>query len=211
MATGYGVLECAGRGSSVRAVGVIATTADLALEARVRVIYDGVVDLLAKHAPDVVVLEDLYAEYKFPRTALLMAHARGVVCLAARQSGVPVMALAPAEVKRAVAAHGAASKAQVQRSIAAILDLPEPPRPSHIADALALAWVGLSRSGRVPDRERPGAAAGFAGPPTAGPGAERAGERARERPGAAAGFAGPPNAGPGAERAGVSPGARDSK
>ena len=50
-----------------------------------------------EHAPALVVLEDLYSEYRFPRTALLMAHARGVVVLAARQRGVPVTALAPAE------------------------------------------------------------------------------------------------------------------
>ena len=166
MATGYGLLERAGAGSTVRVSGVIATTSDLALEARVRLIYDGVHELLVSHAPDVLVLEDLYAEYKFPRTALLMAHARGVVCLAARQCGVPVMALAPAEVKRAVAAHGAASKTQVQRSIGAILALPELPRPSHVADALALAWVGLSRAGvrasrrTAPGPERAGASPG---------------------------------------------------
>ena len=103
--------------------------------------------MLLEHDPDLVVLEDLYAEYKFPRTALLMAHARGVVCLAARQCGVPVMALAPAEVKRAVAFNGAASKDQIGRSIGRLLGLAEPPRPSHVADALALAWTGLSRRG----------------------------------------------------------------
>ena len=159
----------------MRATGVIATASDLPLEARIRLIYDGVHDLLVKHSPGVVVLEDLYAEYKFPRTALLMAHARGVVCLAAEQCGVSLMALAPAEVKRAVAAHGAASKGQVQRSIGAILDLAELPRPSHVADALALAWVGLSRSSRpriehAPDRT--------------GAGVARAAEHTGESPGA---------------------------
>jgi crossover junction endodeoxyribonuclease RuvC len=111
----------------------------------VRLIYEGVHDLLVKHAPDVLVLEDLYAEYKFPRTALLMAHARGVVCLAAGQCGVPVLSLAPAEVKRTIAFNGAASKAQIQHAVGRLLRLPEPPRPSHIADALGLAWTGLSR------------------------------------------------------------------
>jgi len=91
----------------VLAAGVITTTAQLAFEARLRIIYDGVHDLLIKYSPDVLILEDLYAEYKFPRTALLMAHARGVVGLAAEQCDVPVMALAPAEVKRAVAFNGA--------------------------------------------------------------------------------------------------------
>ncbi len=91
------------------AAGVISTTAQLVFEARLRIIYDGVHDLLIKYAPDVLILEDLYAEYTFPRTALLMAHARGVVSLAAEQCDVPVMSLAPAEVKRAVAFNGAAS------------------------------------------------------------------------------------------------------
>ena len=65
--------------------------------------------------PSLLVVEDLYTEYKFPRTALLMAHARGVICLAARQLEVPLLALAPAEVKRAITGNGAAGKAQVQR------------------------------------------------------------------------------------------------
>ena len=146
VATGYGLLEGEAARCAVLVTGVVTTTTDLAFEARLRTIYDGVHDLLVKHVPDVVVLEDLYTEYKFPRTALLMAHARGVVCLAAGQCGVPVMSLAPAEVKRAVAFNGAASKAQVQHAMGRILHLAESPHPSHVADALALAWTGLSRS-----------------------------------------------------------------
>ena len=103
--------------------------------------------LLAEHAPGALVLEDLYAEYRFPRTALQMAHARGVICLAARRRGVQVLTLAPAEVKRAIAAHGAASKAQVQEAVRRLLSLPIAPRPSHVADALALALTGFSRAG----------------------------------------------------------------
>ena len=127
--------------------GVIATGAALPLEARIHLIYDGVRRLLETQTPTVLVLEDLYAEYKFPRTALLMAHARGVICLAARQRDVTVLALAPAEVKRAIAAHGAASKAQIQVGVQRMLRLAAPPRPSHVADALALALTGFSRRG----------------------------------------------------------------
>jgi crossover junction endodeoxyribonuclease RuvC len=148
VATGYGLLEGAATASVVLAAGVINTTTDLEFETRLRIIYDGVHDLLIKYTPDVVVLEDLYTEYKFPRTALLMAHARGVICLAAGQCGVPIVALAPAEMKRAVAFHGAASKEQVQHAVGRILNLAAPPHPSHVADALALAWTGLSRLGR---------------------------------------------------------------
>ena len=150
VATGYGVLERAAIGFAVLGVGVITTTTAQTFETRLRIVYDGVRDVLVKHTPDLVVLEDLYAEYKFPRTALLMAHARGVVCLAAGERGVPVLALAPAEVKRTVAFNGAAPKQQVQHAIGRLLNLAEAPHPSHVADALALAWTGLSRVGRAP-------------------------------------------------------------
>jgi crossover junction endodeoxyribonuclease RuvC len=60
---------------------------------------------------------------------------------------VPLVTLAPAEVKRAIAAHGAASKAQIQEGVRRLLGLPAAPRPSHVADALALALTGFSRAG----------------------------------------------------------------
>jgi crossover junction endodeoxyribonuclease RuvC len=147
VATGYGLIEPGPTAAAVVVSGVITTDGERTLEGRLQQIYDGVDRLLAEHAPDSIVIEDLYAEYSFPRTALLMAHARGVICLAAEQHKVPVLALAPAEVKRAVAAHGAASKAQVQESVRRLLRLPTAPRPSHVADALALALTAFSRAG----------------------------------------------------------------
>jgi crossover junction endodeoxyribonuclease RuvC len=134
-------------GVSVVDTGVITTAADLPLDARVQLIYEGVDRVLATHEPSLLVLEDLYSEYRFPRTALLMAHARGVICLAARQRGVALLALAPAEVKRAITANGAASKAQMQTGVQRLLGLPAAPRSTHVADALALALTGLSRRG----------------------------------------------------------------
>jgi len=145
--TGYALIEPRADGVVVTDTGVISTGSQSRIEERVRVIYEGVAELLERHAPACMVLEDLYAEYKFPRTALLMAHARGVVCLAARQHGVDVLALAPAEVKRAVTANGAASKEQVQLCVRRILRLDRLPAPSHVADALALAITGYLRRG----------------------------------------------------------------
>lgn len=141
------MLQATAGSAALLASGVVGTRRDLALEARLVLIYDGITAVLEEHAPALVVLEDLYTEYRFPRTALLMAHARGVICLAARQRGVDVLALAPAAVKRAVAASGAASKEQIQVGVQRILGLAEPPRSSHVADALALALTGLSRAG----------------------------------------------------------------
>jgi len=131
----------------VLASGVVGTRADTPLEARVALVYDAVVAILDAHVPTLLVLEDLYAEYRFPRTAILMAHARGVICLAARQRDVPVLTLAPATVKRAIAASGTASKEQIQHAVQYLLGLERLPRPSHVADALALALTGLSRAG----------------------------------------------------------------
>ena len=151
VATGYGLIGPSPQGVAVLSTGVIATDSDLSLEARIENVYAGIDKVLDTLAPELVVLEDLYAEYKFPRTALLMAHARGVICLAARQRAMTVLALAPAEVKRAVAGHGSASKEQVQHGVQRILKLRDLPRPSHVADALALAFTGYSRAGgRLP-------------------------------------------------------------
>jgi crossover junction endodeoxyribonuclease RuvC len=147
VATGYGLLEPLGASVTVLDAGVIETRAGRPLDERITLIYDGITALLDKYAPAALVLEDLYTEYRFPRTALLMAHARGVVCLAAGQRGVPVVALAPAEVKRVITGHGGAHKVQIQRGVQRLLALPELPRPSHVADALALAFTGLNRLG----------------------------------------------------------------
>lgn len=152
--TGYGVLEPVSSGVTVLASGVVGSRRDTPLEARVTAVYDGVVEVLERHSPVMLVLEDLYSEYSFPRTAILMAHVRGVICLAARQRNVSVLTLAPAAVKRAIAASGAASKEQVQRAVQQLLHLDRLPRPSHVADALALAYIGLLRHGPA---DRPGA------------------------------------------------------
>jgi crossover junction endodeoxyribonuclease RuvC len=149
--TGWALLEPGVAAPLAFDTGVIETAATLPLAARVHAIYDAIGAVLDKLAPDLMVLEDLYTEYRFPRTALMMAHARGVVCLAARQRGVEILTLAPAEVKRAVAANGAASKEQIQHCVQRLFRLAELPRPSHVADALALAFTGyLRRGGRLP-------------------------------------------------------------
>ena len=149
--TGWALLEPGPAVPLVVDTGVIETSADMPLAGRVHAIYDAMHAVLDKLRPDLMVLEDLDTEYRFPRTALLMAHARGVVCLAARQHGVAIVTLAPAEVKRAVAANGAASKEQIQHCVRRLFALAELPRPSHVADALALAFTGYLRAGgRLP-------------------------------------------------------------
>lgn len=150
--TGFGVLEHHEHSARVLDSGVITTPRFDSLEVRLETLHTAVSKLLDRFKPALVVIEDLYSEYKFPKAAILMGHARGVICLAARQAGVSLLPLAPAEVKRAVAANGAASKGQIQRGVQMRLALPRAPRPSHVADALALALTGLSRTGARLDR-----------------------------------------------------------
>jgi len=151
VATGFGVLEAGADGVTVRDAGVISTTTGQPLEARLNALHRAVHRIIELQRPGLLVVEDLYTAYKFPRPAILMGHARGVIYLAARQLGVAVVALAPSEVKRAMTGNGAAGKAQVQRAVQTVLGLKELPRPSHVADALGLAATGMSRmTGRFP-------------------------------------------------------------
>lgn len=151
VSTGFGVLEAGPGGVTVVEAGVISTTAGQALEVRLNAIYRAIHRIIEAQAPGLLIVEDLYTEYKFPRTAVLMGHARGIIYLAARQLDVAVLALTPSEVKRAVTGNGSAGKAQVQRAIQTLLGLEDLPRPSHVADALGLAVTGMARvTGRLP-------------------------------------------------------------
>jgi len=157
-ATGFGVLETGPRGVSVVEVGVVNTAAGESLEGRLHAIHRAVYRIIEEQRPGLLIVEDLYTEYRFPRTAVLMGHARGIIYLAARQLGVPLLALTPSEVKRAVTGNGAAGKAQVQRAVQTLLGLEQLPRPSHAGDALALAITGMARAlGRVPAPRAPAA------------------------------------------------------
>ena len=151
MATGFGVLEARPGEVAVVDAGVISTSIGQTLEARLNALHTAVHRIIDARRPSLLIVEDLYTEYKFPRTAVLMGHARGVIYLAARQLDVAVLALAPAEVKRAVTGSGSAGKLQVQRAVQTLLGLAGLPRPSHVADALGLAVTGMARlTGRLP-------------------------------------------------------------
>jgi crossover junction endodeoxyribonuclease RuvC len=137
-ATGYGVV--ARRGGRVVALdgGVIETASGLALERRLATIHRRLEELLDEHAPEALAVEELYFGRNV-RTALAVGQARGVVLLAAGQRGMPCFSYTPQQVKSAVCGSGHAEKDQVQRMVGTLLALPEPPRPDHAADALAVA------------------------------------------------------------------------
>lgn len=144
-ATGYSVIQGDRTGCRLRGLGLVRASADDLLP-RLEEIHRGVLDIIGEFEPDLVVVEDLFTHPTFPRTALLLAHVRGVIYLTAAQAALSVEALAPAAVKRALTGSGRASKAQVQAMVALLLSLKTLP-DSHAADASALAMTALSRRG----------------------------------------------------------------
>jgi crossover junction endodeoxyribonuclease RuvC len=137
--TGYGVLEHRAAGPVIREAGVVRSRAHGSLEARLAEIYAGVCDVIRSLTPQVMAVEELYSHYERPRTAILMGHARGVICLAAAEAGIPVQHYAATQVKRLLTGSGRATKEQIQQAICRELSLAAPPEPPDVADALAIA------------------------------------------------------------------------
>ena len=103
--------------------------------------------LLERLRPDAVGVESLFAHYKHPATAIGMAHARGVILLAARRAGVRLVEIRPNEIKKFLTGHGHAGKRQMQEAVQSQLRLKAPPEPPDVADAIAIALCAAWRLG----------------------------------------------------------------
>ena len=137
--TGYAVLRANGNQQSVVDAGVCRFDQALPLAERLTDVERDVSSVLTEHRPDLVAVEELYAHYKHPRTAILMGHARGVILLAASKLGIEVRSYQATRIKRYLTGNGRATKMQMQRAIQATLGLPDLPEPADVADALAIA------------------------------------------------------------------------
>lgn len=153
--TGFGVVEAHGSRLCHLAHGVLRVPGELALELRLAELFHGLSEVLALWTPDAVAVEGVFA-FRNARSALVLGHARGVALLAAAQGGRPVFEYAPAAVKRAVGAGGAASKEAVAKQMRAFLGLTGLLR-ADATDALAVAVCHLHRARVVallPERPR---------------------------------------------------------
>ncbi len=118
------------------------------LPTRLRMVHEQACELFDRLEPDALATErQLFAANK--TTALLVAHALGVVLLAGSQRGLKWTEYTPPEIKLAVVGNGAADKKQVQFMVQRLLSLKEVPKPDDVADALAIAICHATRS-RVP-------------------------------------------------------------
>jgi crossover junction endodeoxyribonuclease RuvC len=153
-ATGFGVVDGDRRRLAVRHFDCLRTASGDPLSARLARIHEGIAAALATWRPDLAVIEKVWSLPRVPTSALLLAHVRGVICLAVAQAGCELMEVSPNEVKAALTGSGHADKEQVERAVRQELELRAPVRPSHAADALALAVVGLRRSAGSADGRR---------------------------------------------------------
>jgi crossover junction endodeoxyribonuclease RuvC len=145
--TGYGCVDVADGALEPTLVeaGVVRFKAGQPLDDRLKYLHADLSELLAELKPDVVAIEKLYAHYKHPRTAIVMAHGRGVILLAAAQAGLPVEDLPSTAVKKSITGNGHASKQQIQQAVQSQYRLPEPPTPPDVADAIAIATCHARR------------------------------------------------------------------
>jgi len=145
--TGYGVIDRRGTNLGFVSCGTIRTGRGRPLAERLLEIYEGLVNVIDLHAPDIAVVEEVFVA-RNPRSALLLGQARGVAVLAAVKSGIRVYDYSPRVVKQAVAGYGQADKAQVQHMVRVLLGLSALPG-NDAADALAVAICHANHSPAV--------------------------------------------------------------
>lgn len=136
--TGFGVVEAEEGRYALLECGVIRTSPAEPLHTRLREISDGICELIDRHDPEVLAVEDVFYARNV-RTTVVLGHARGVVLLAGARAGLTVAEYPPAEIKKAIAGNGSASKQQVQFMVTQLLRLKSPPQPLDAADGVAVA------------------------------------------------------------------------
>lgn len=157
--TGYGVVEC--RAGKVRLLeaGVIRSGQKRGgnIATRLESLYAGLCEVMDEFHPQAMCLEEVFSHTDYPRTSILMGHARGVICLAARLARVPVLDFSAKRIKQSVTGNGNASKMQVQRAVQQFFSLARAPHPPDVADALAaaLCYVNVLRTAHSAPRAVP--------------------------------------------------------
>ena len=136
---GYACLDIDADREKLIEAGVIRTDRGSPIQERLNHIAEDTKSLLKTFTPDIVAVEELYAHYAHPRTAILMGHARGVILQKCAEAGVEVKSFSATRIKKSITGNGRASKQQIQRTIQTILSLPNLPEPNDVADAIAAA------------------------------------------------------------------------
>lgn len=143
--TGIGLVTGCGLKVEGYSFGSIRTQKTEDLSTRLSHIYAKLVGMLNDKKPDLMVVEDVFSLERFPKSGILLGKVTGVILLAASHSGIPVLEVSVRESKKILSGNGNADKDQLEKSVRGYLKHPEPIRPFHASDALALALIGLFR------------------------------------------------------------------
>ncbi len=137
--TGYAVIERVGTRPRLREGGVLRSSRSDPLAKRLIELGTGIRELLTEFAPRTLAVEQVFSHASYPKTAILMAHARGTFLYQAALAGIAVVHYTPTQIKRLLTGSGKASKEQIQLAIQRELNLPEVLEPNDVADAAAVA------------------------------------------------------------------------
>ena len=132
-------MERSSRGPLLREGGVIRSTQKLSLAERVLEIGSGLKEVCTQYKPQVLAIEQVFSTTQFPKTALLMAHARGALLYVAAELQMQVVHYSATQIKRLLTGSGKAAKDQVQRAVQNELKLDRILEPNDVADACAVA------------------------------------------------------------------------
>ncbi|MBQ5398257.1 MAG: crossover junction endodeoxyribonuclease RuvC [Ruminococcus sp.] len=143
---GWGLIEHKNHSFRPLRYGAVTTDADMDFNLRLKVIYEDISEVISSFKPEAVAIEKLYFTTN-QKTAIMVAEARGVILLAAKQAGLPIFEYTPLQVKTAVTGYGKAKKPQVMEMTRRLLKLPEIPKPDDTADALAIAITHCQANG----------------------------------------------------------------
>ncbi len=144
---GYGVIDYDGfNNKKVVDYGVINTPKHESFPTRLAIIYKAVTELIEKYKPDEIAAEELFFNTNIT-TGINVAHARGVLLLAAVHACGCLYEYTPLQIKQAMTGYGRADKKQIQEMVRVYLGLQKVPKPDDAADALAVALTHIQTGG----------------------------------------------------------------
>ena len=142
--TGYGIVETGADTLKLIEAGAIKSKRTMPLEQRLTELYNGLEDVCSEFHPDVCAVEEIYSNYKYPKTAVIMGHARGVLFLVSGKAGIPVFSYSATRIKKSLSGSGHASKEQISRMVTTALNCGEINMSSDVTDAIAAALCHIN-------------------------------------------------------------------
>ncbi len=136
---GYAILRMGGPKPKCIEGGIIRTKPETSLADRILEIGQGLTDILTQHPIETLAIEQVFSLPKNPKSALLMAHARGTILYVARHHGLKVTHYTPTQIKRTLTGSGRAPKDQIEAAVRQELGFKQPLEPHDLSDAFAIA------------------------------------------------------------------------